>query len=150
MSEVRIKTDFGDIVIPYTEVSDLEKGLVNIDKVIEVVNSKVGTIKSREKPKVKPGFEDIYTINDDGSISIIKPGNKTENIGIVLFAYDPMPLKVQFIAKSSGVSKTRYILKSAKYFDRLEHGYYKLNADGLSWIVNDVVQKLRKPKNNGD
>ncbi|MEM3112539.1 MAG: hypothetical protein QXY90_05820 [Candidatus Anstonellales archaeon] len=150
MPEVRIKTDFGEISIPYTEVSDLEKGLANIDKVIEIVNSKTGTIKSKEKPKVKLGFEDIYTINDDGSVSILKPGTKTENIGIVLFAYDPQPLKTDLISYSSGVTRSHDYMKGSKYFDRLEHGYYKLNAEGLSWIINEVVSKLRKPKNKGD
>lgn len=142
-SEVRIKTDFGEIVIPYNNVSDLEKELADVDKVIEVVSAKVGTIK--EKPKVKPGFEDIYNINEDGSVSILKPGGKTENIGIVLFAYDPIPLKVEFIAKSSGVKKAKDFLRG-KYFDRLEHGHYKLNADGLSWIINQIIPTLRGGK----
>lgn len=149
MPEVRIKTDFGEIVIPYNEISDLEKGLANVDKIVETVNSKVGTIRSKEKPKIKPGFEDIYTINDDGSISILRPGTKTENIGIVLFAYDPKPLKTDFITLSSGVKQSQDYMKGSKYFDKLERGYYKLNADGLSWVINEMVPKLRKPKSNG-
>ena|SRR3990172_811803 len=147
MPEVRIKTDFGEIVIPYNNLSDLENGLKDIDKVIETVNAKVGKIK--DKPKVKTGFEDIYRINDDGSVSILKPGSKTENIGIVLFAYDPTPLKVEIISLSSGVKKAQDFMKG-KYFDRLEYGYYKLNADGLFWVVNDVVPKLKKAKGDGE
>lgn len=142
MPEVRIKTDFGEIVIPYNNLSELESGLKEIDKVIEIVTAKVGTIK--EKPKVKSGFEDIYIINDVGSVSILKPGSKTENIGIVLFAYDPTPLKVEFISNSSGVKNAADFLGKGKYFDRLEHGFYKLNSTGLNWIINEVLIKLRK------
>ncbi|WP_133124032.1 hypothetical protein [Nitrosotalea sinensis] len=148
MSEVRIRTEFGEVVIPYNEVSDLEKGLANIDKVIEIVNSKVGHLKGKEKPKVKFGFEDIYTINDDGSISILRPGTKTENIGIVLYAYDPKPLKTDLITLFSGVKQSQDYMRNSKYFDKLERGYYKLNAAGLSWIINEVVPKLKK-LNNG-
>lgn len=143
MPEVIIKTDFGEIVVPYNNLSDLENGLKDIDKAIEIVNAKVGTIKAKQI--VKAGFEDIYRINDDGSVSILKPGGKTENVGIVLFAYDPTPLKVEFIAKSSGVKNAKDFLKG-KYFDRLEHGYYKLNSDGLSWIINQIIPKLRGKK----
>lgn len=146
MPEVRIKTDFGEIVVPYNDLAELEKGLIDIDKVIELVNSKIGSITPKEKLKVKPGFDDIYIINHDGTVSILKPGNKTENIGIVLFAYDPTPLKVKFIASSSGVAKAKDILKSTKYFERKEHGLYKLNADGLTWITTKVIPNLRGEK----
>lgn len=144
MPEVRINTDFGEIVIPYNNVSELEKGLTDVDKVIETVNSRVGTVKSKEKPNVKPGFEDIYSINYDGSVSILKPGTKTEYIGIVLFAYNPTPLKVEFISNSSGVKNATDFLSKGKYFDRLEYGSYKLNSMGLNWIINEVVPALKK------
>lgn len=146
MQEVRIKTNFGEIVISYSNLSELENGLKEVDKVIEIVTTKIGTIK--ETPKVKTGFDDIYRINDDGSVSILKPGGKTEHVGIVMFAYDPTPLKVEFIAQSSGVRNAKDFLKG-KYFDRLEYGFYKLNSTGLNWIINEVVEKLRKSKNTG-
>lgn len=144
MPEVRIKTDFGEIVIPFNEISELQKGLQDIEKVIQIVNAKIGKIS--KKPKVKTGFEDIYTINDDGSVSILKPAEKTENIGIVLFAYDPVPLKPKVIATYSGAKNAKDLLRKAKYFDKLEYGTYKLNAEGLTWIVNTVFPKLRANK----
>ena len=146
MPQVRIKTDFGEIVIPYNDISELQKGLNDIDKVIETVNTKFDLIKPKESLKVKQGFEDIYTINHDGTVSILKSGNKTENIGIVLFAYDPAPLKVKFVAESSGVIKAKDIIKDPKYFERKEYGSYKLNADGLKWITSVVIPKLRETK----
>jgi len=144
MPEVRIKTDYGEIVVPFTTISDLETGLKDIEKVNQIVNTNVGKIK--RKPKVKTGFEDIYLINDDDSVSILKPGEKTENVGIVLFAYDPIPMKILDVKNYSGVKNAKENLNQAKYFDNVGKGLYKLNSTGLAWLVNSVFPKLRKNK----
>jgi len=148
MPEVRITTDFGEIVIPYNNLAELDAGLADVEKVVELVSSKLAGI-TIETRKPKRGYEDVYEINKDGSVSILKPGNNVENIGIVLFAYDPTPLKVEFIEHSSDVKDPQKTIGAKyyeKYFEKVRYGVYKLKADGLKWIVDDVIPKLRGTK----
>lgn len=143
MPEVRIKTNFGEVMIPYTNLTDLKSHMKDIDKVIEFVNSQSLPGFDSKKIDVKPGFEKIYTINNDGSVSLLKAGTKTENIGIVLFAFDPEPLKVEVIKKYTSISKPSDFMKG-KYFNKLEHGSYKLSTEGLNWITGEIGPKLNK------
>ena len=143
MPEVRIKTNFGEVVVPYTNLNDLKKNMNDIDKVIEYVNTQSLPGADSNSMNVKPGFEKIYTINNDDSLSLLKTGTKTENIGMVLFAFDPSPLKTEIITKYSGVKKPADFMKG-KYFQKLEFGSYKLSSEGLNWITGEVKPKLNK------
>lgn len=138
--ELIIKRGGFDVVVKFEKKEDLEVELKDIDEIIKTAEK--FTIPSGPVAHVKPGFEDIYHRNSDGSVSILKPGGKTENVGIVLFAYDPEPLATELIGKYSGVKDCSRFLRS-KYFEKTSYGKYKLSAEGLAWLTGTVIPKIR-------
>jgi hypothetical protein len=148
MPEARIKTTFGEIVIPYTNLDDLGKGLADIDSVIKAVEVKVGNILPLEPRAPKPGLEDIYRFTYSGRVELLgAPGKQTDTVGLVVFAHDPEPVPSAILEQETGVEGVvRNILTTGaykKYFLRLADGRYTLTPEGKTWVVEQVIPKLR-------
>jgi hypothetical protein len=122
MADVRIKTDFGEVVIPYSNLEDLAKNLGQLPAVIAQVKSKVAGIASIESRKPKHGCEEIYRFGPDGNLELFaKPDKKVALAALSLYAYDPQPLLASELEGATGLSDVaRAVLRNgsnAKYFD---------------------------------
>ncbi len=148
MPEVRIKTDFGEVVIPYNNIEELENGLKEIEKVVELVSSKAANIIKKESVQQKTGFEDLFSLTSDGLVEIKKaPDSEVKTVALVLFAYHPNGASTKQISKSSGVGNvsSRILTHSAykKYFRKLGKKNYGLSQEGLEFVTKEIIPKLR-------
>jgi hypothetical protein len=154
MSEVRIKTDFGEVAIPYSNVEELAKGLDELPAVVAQVRSKVGGIASIETRKPKPGSEQIYRFGPDGKLELFaKPGTKVALAALTLYAYDPEALAASELEVVSGlpdiVHKVLRGGSNAKYFDLKPEGKWGLSTVGFQWVTDHVLPELKAPPTSG-
>lgn len=149
MNQVRIKRDFGELVIDYSSLEDLEKKLDGIDKVTELVLSRVGTsLLQHAQRQPKPGYEDIYRFLPDGTVELLLyPSKNVQKVGLVLFAYD-QAIPPEIIEKCTNIPYvTSNVLQAGpnkKYFVRTRDGKYSLSPQGISWITSTVIRKVRQ------
>lgn len=151
MPEVRIKTDFGEVVIPYNNIDELREGMKNIEEVVELVNSRVNGIVQKEIRKPKPGYEDLYSFTADGLVEILKtPDSELKTVIMVLFAYHPKGATIQQISESSGVRQVARKYLSAgsykKYFVKMSKDNYGLSQEGLEFATSRITPELRGTK----
>lgn len=149
MPEVRIKVPFGEIVVPYSTVDELEAGLGDIKKVLETVQSKARNVTLTEPRNPKVGFEDIYRFTPSGRVELlVAPGKQGESVGLVLLGHDPEPPKSDVLEEETGVQKVvRNVLTTGaykKYFIRLSDGRYTLTPEGKAWVADQVIPRLRE------
>jgi hypothetical protein len=150
MPQVRIKTDFGEVVIPYSILEELDKDLDQLPAVIAQVKSKVAGIASIEPRKPKPGCEEIYRFGPDGRLELFaKPDKKVALAALSLYAYDPQPLLASELETVTGLPDVaRSVLRNgsnAKYFDPKPDGRWGLSLVGFQWVRSEVLPKLKGP-----
>ncbi len=153
--EYRVSTEAGELIIHFDTLQDFQDSLksLDIDRIVDAVRERFGMILKTEVREPKPGLEDVYRFTGDGYVELLKvPETKVETIGLVLFAVDPNPALFSTIARSSGVADPSVFLSKQtyqKYFTRTKEGYL-LTQEGKTWILNDVLPRLRSqpPKSN--
>lgn len=151
MNQVRIKRDFGEVVIEYSNLEDLENKLEEIEKIEELVTAKVGAPRSvHAQRQPKPGYEDIYQFLPDGLVELlIFPNKNVQRVALVFFAYDQAvdPLLIERCTNIRYVvSKVIKAGGNRKYFVRNKEGKYSLSSDGIEWVTSVVIPKLREKK----
>lgn len=147
MSEARIKTSFGEIVVSYSSLDELSKALDEIPKAVELVLSKAGTVAPSEPRKPKPGCEQIYRFGPDGQLELLRrPQKKVALVALALYAYDPQPLTAEQIEAFTGLSDVAKNVLNAgankKYFVFRGNGGYGLSQFGFQWVTSRVVPTL--------
>ncbi|MHB8602820.1 MAG: hypothetical protein ACYC6W_03155 [Nitrosotalea sp.] len=85
MNQARIKTEFGEIVIEFTDESDLNNKIetLNVNKIIQTINEKINTIKM--PIQVMEEFKDLYTVDSQGIRLLKYPAEKSDQIRLILF-----------------------------------------------------------------
>ncbi len=138
------------VMIPFETLQDLETKLSSIDfrELEKLVTSKFGE-GVLEPPKVKPGFEGIYTKDASGLPQLLKaPKSEAQAVALALFAAEPRHLTTGEISKVSGVRDAgRKYLSSGSYkrlFLRDPEGNYGISHEGRKLVVNDVIPSLTK------
>jgi hypothetical protein len=147
--EARIKTRFGEIVFNFDSINELKSNIeaLDVNSVSDILWKKFESVIAKEIRQPKPSFEDIYRFSPDGLVELVKvPDSEPATIALVLFAYDPYPVNTEQIARSSGVRNASVILgqpRYAQYFDRISVGIYSLSTQGKTWVLEEIVPKLR-------
>jgi hypothetical protein len=142
--EVRVKTDLGEFTIHFTDNDDLKKKLLQIAEFRRTVEESVGSILVKEKPKALSGFEDIYAIENDGTIRLLKyPKQKADVIRLALFL-SPVPLSTRAIEKVTGIDNPLSCMK-AKVFIETPEGY-TISSEARAEVVNKIIPELREAK----
>lgn len=151
MHQVRIKRDFGELVIEYTDLQDLEEKLNELENTEQLVLSKVGGSLARHAGReAKPHYQDAYRFLSDGTVELLLlPTKNVQKVGLVLFAYD-QAVSVSAIEKCTSIQNVAAnVLNSGpnkKYFIRTSEGNYALSPDGLTWVTSTVIPNLRKQR----
>jgi len=148
--KLKIRAKYGEVEIPFETLEDLKEKIqnINLEDVNKIVTEKFKNVVW-EMRQPKPGFEDIYRFTIDGLVELITiPSTKAETVALVLFAYSPVPASTQQIDLSSGVKGSASLILThpsyKKYFNRTEDGKYILTQEGLDWVINKIIPKLRQ------
>lgn len=147
--EVKIKTKFAELTIPFEDKEELQTKLKGAEELVKTIESEAGKFAVFEEKSVA-GLEDIMTKTADGLIRLIEvPDTTPQRVVLAVYGYYPVGGRIDQISKSSGVQQvSRKYLSHSKYgknFIKLPSGDYSLSSDGLKW-ANEVVRELRRVK----
>ena len=148
MPQARIKTSFGEIVIPYSDVDELAKELERLPKAVALVQSKTGGLVPSESRKPRPGDENLYEFDSSGRLRLLKKPNKRVALAaLALWANDPEPMTPNDLELVTGISD---VVKSVlgqtnnkKYFVRRDDGRYSVSPEGFEWVATKVAPSVR-------
>jgi len=147
MSEARIKTNFGEIVIPYSNLDELTKALEDVPKAVAIVQEKTVSVVAAEGRKPKPGCEGVYEFDLNGRLRLNKkPTVKVSVAALALYANDPDPMASSELEVVTGIPE---IVRSVfgqtankKYF--AQHGdRYGLSPVGFEFVIKKVLPSLK-------
>ena len=142
--EVRVKTDLGEFTIHFTDNEDLKKKLSQIPEFKKSVEESIGSILVKERAKVLPGLEDIYAIESDGTIKLLKyPKQKADVIRLALFL-SSTPLSTRIIEKVTGIDNPLANMKAKDFIENPEG--YTISSEARAEVMNKIIPKLREPK----
>jgi hypothetical protein len=143
--EARIKTKFGELIIHFTDKEDLAKKLFQVPEITSTVEQSIGQILIKEPPKVLQGFEDIYAIESDGSIRLLKyPQQKAALLRLALFV-SPVPLTPIQLKKVTGIDNPGAYM-TTKDFIANPDSTYTLSSDARAEVVSKTIPSLRAQK----
>ncbi len=148
MPQVRIKTSFGEVVIPYSEIDELAKELEKLPRVVAQVQSKTGGLVPSESRKPRPGDETLYEFDSGGRLRLLKrPKKQVALTAFALWANDPEPMTPEDLELVTGISS---VVKSVlgqtnnkKYFVRRDDGRYGLSPEGFEWVATKIGPSVR-------
>jgi hypothetical protein len=148
--EARVKTKFGEIVFNFDSLDELKSAVetIDIDAVSDILSKKIEPVVVREARQPKRGFEDIYQFTPSGLVEpIILPDSKAEKVAFVMFAYHPEPASTEQVAMSTGIKdvSSDYLTHTnyKKFWTRTTDGKYLLTAEGLDWVIEKIVPKVK-------
>jgi len=146
MTEIKIKTRVGEIVIPFQNIDDLKEKIKDLD--VEIIERIVNEKFSRNIVSVPlfysaKEFKDICIFTSDGLPKLIKyPEQKTDIIKLVLFLSN-RPLNLSQITQLTGVSNPLAYM-SKNHFIQLKDGTYILEADQRKYVSEVLIPCLKK------
>jgi hypothetical protein len=148
MPQARIKTTFGEIVIPYSDVDELTKELEKLPKAIAMVQAKTTGLVPSESRKPKQGYEHLYEFDSNGRLRLLKkPSKQVALAALALWANDPDPLSPDDLELLTGITEVvKSVLSQTnnkKYFVRREDGRYGLTPEGFEWVSTKVAPSLK-------
>jgi len=143
--EARVKTNFGEFIIHFTDNEDLKKKLLQVPEFKKTIEESIGSILVKEPEKIIPGLEDIYTIGPDGSIRLLKyPQQKAALLRLALFV-SPVPLTPIQLKKVTGIDNPGAYM-TTKDFSANPDGTYTLSSDARAEVVSKTIPSLRAQK----
>ena len=142
--EVKVKTDLGEFTIHFTDNEDLKKKVAQIAGFKRTVEESIGSILVKEKPKALPGLEDVYAIEADGAIKLLKyPKQKADVIRLALFL-SSVPLSTRAIEKVTGIDNPLACMKAKDFVESSEG--YTINSEARAEVMNKIIPQLRESK----
>jgi len=143
--EARIKTKFGELIIHFTDKEDLTKKLLQVPEITSTVEQSIGQMLIKEPSKVLQGFEDIYAIESDGAIKLLKyPKQKADVLRLALFV-SSVPLTPIQLKRVTGIDNPGSCMK-AKDFIENPDGTYILSKEAREEVVNVLIPALKALK----
>jgi hypothetical protein len=143
--EARINTKFGELVIHFKDKEDLARKLLQVQEITSTVEQSIGQMLMKEPAKVLHGFEDLYAIESDGTIKLLKyPKQKADVLRLALFV-SSVPLTFIQLKKVTGIDNPGSCMKAKDFIENLD-GTYTLSFDARAEVVNVLIPSLRKSK----
>jgi len=142
--EVRVKTNLGEFTIHFTDNDDLKKKLSQIAEFRKTVEESIGSILVKEGGKVLHGLEDVYAIEPDGAIKLLKyPKQKADIIRLALFL-SSVPLSTRAIEKVTGIDNPLACMKAKDFIENPEG--YTISSEARTEVMNKIIPQLRESK----
>lgn len=139
----KIRTKFGEFTIYFSDKTELEKKLTEVQELIQIVERRTAKFAQLELPKPIPGLEAIYTMTPDGLIKILRfPKSKRDGVRLALFL-SPKPLTSEQIRQATGVDNPAAYMKT-KDFISLPDGTYVLSTEGMRYVTSKIIPSLKK------
>jgi len=149
--ELRIETDFGDIVISGKDKDEVLELMESLDEVfMEEVNQGVSTLLARQARNKLSG---LVRMTEDGPvITTTKEMTHYEAVGLILYALKENQARSRDVIdrlKASG----KKVSVHARIHEMRERGHifkpgkapvYKLSTDGVRWMEEEVIPELKK------
>jgi hypothetical protein len=143
--EVRIRTKFGELIFHFSDKADLEKKLAPMSEFATTVEQSIWPILAKELVKVIQGLEDIYAIEPDGTIKLLKyPMEKAEVLRLASFL-SSTPLTVAQLKKITGVDNPKAYM-SSKDFTENPDGTYALSTGARADVANKTIPSLKSKR----
>jgi hypothetical protein len=141
--EARIKTKFGELTIRFTDKPDLEEKLKQVPEFATTIENSIGSILLKEPEKVIPGLEDIYAIQSDGMIKLLKipKKNDAEHLRLVAFL-STGPLKPAQMREITGIDKPVASISSGDFIENSD-GSYTLGARARAQVISKTIPSLK-------
>lgn len=140
--EVKVRTDLGEFTIHFTDNEDLKKKVLQIAEFKRTIEESVGSILVKERPKTLSGLEDIYAIENDGTIKLLKyPKQKADVIRLALFL-SPVPLTTRAIEKITGINNPLSCMKAKGFIENSEG--YTISSEARAEVMNKIIPQIRE------
>lgn len=155
--EASIRTEFGNIILEFNNLSELESLLLQLPEIVERLRSEAKEYVPEEIPPVEPGLEHVYA-NLPGNLTklFISVGNEPDTVSFIVYTKHPMRMTIDQITDSSGIarSRVRSYLTKERYRDRYVGDAqigYSLSFNGVRYVNDTVKEKLlQKPEEEED
>lgn len=157
MAEAIIKTNFGEIRIPYNNTNELKEALEQIEEQIRILSDATEMIAPLESRAPKPGFEKLYRFLGNGTVELFHyPQTLLHIVILALFAYQPETVTAQKLEETTNikdvVGKVVGQTKNKDYFRKVGDTY-GLSPEGVQLFIEKIKPlidgNLEKPKNEG-
>lgn len=146
--EAQIHTRFGLLTIHFDSSEEFLQRVraLDISTIISTIQDHLSGVVIREPRSVKPLIAGVCAFTPDGGLEFLKPpSEKLEAIGILLYAYDPDPVDTRTVRKVVAEKNPAGYLghkQYKQYFEKVEHGVYRLSHKGKLWVTNEIIPKL--------
>lgn len=143
--EAIVETDWGKFIIHFTDNEDLKNKLLQVSEFKKTIEESIGSILVKKPQKVTAGLEDIYAIEPDGSIKLLKyPQQKAALLRLASFV-SPVPLTPLQLKKVTGIDNPGAYM-TPKDFIANPDGTYTLSSDARTEVVSKTLPSLRAQK----
>jgi hypothetical protein len=140
--EARINTKFGQLVIHFSDKSELDKRLDGIAELVQTLETKSAGFAVIEERSAF-GLEGICSITPDGLPKLlVYPKMDSDKVRLALFA-SREPLSSDEITKVTGVENST-ALRFMKFEQVIRAGgKYTLSGKGRTFVTMKILPKLR-------
>jgi len=142
MPQIRIKMNYGEIVLDFSDNKDLRVQLDKIDfkKLESLVTTKIPLVKKHAT--IIEEFKDLYMIDSAGNVMLKKiPKQKTDTIKLVVFLAN-RPLNTSEIKAATGITNPKsYMNLKREYI--VEGDFFSLKADARVEVTKTIIPELR-------
>lgn len=148
--ELRVKKGEIEIAIQFETTEELQKKLEDFDKILTVVQEKLG-VSFESKKIIRKDLEGICDFDNNHVVLIKSPTSKVKKVCLVMYAHGPTGATLDEIALESGISNpSKNVINAGSnktYFRKLSKGQYALTDKGISFVTSEILPEL---KGNGN
>jgi len=151
MTQAKIITGFGEILISYNSTEELQTSLAGLEEQIKLISEVANKITPSTPRIPKNGYENAYRFSPSGSVELMYiPSVLLHLVALAMFAYYPEPVTTAELEKVTGISdivgKVLGQTKNKKLFRKVDNSLYGLSQDGLKLITDKIKPLFDSPK----
>jgi hypothetical protein len=143
MTEAKINTSFGEILISYNNIDELQASLAGLEEQIRLISEATKQIIPPALRIPKVGYENAYRFSPNGSVELMYiPPVSLHLVALAMFAYYPEPVTTAELEKVTGITdivgKVLGQTMNKKFFRKVDNSLYGLSQDGLKLVIEKI------------